>query len=50
MGAIGLILGLFTVGYSLGVWTGGLVFRQCQGADEDALRVTLASTGSGRQQ
>jgi hypothetical protein len=32
MGAIGLILGLFTVGYILGVWTGGLVFRQRQGA------------------
>jgi hypothetical protein len=36
MGALGLILGLFTVGYILGVWTGGMVFRQRQGVYEDA--------------
>jgi hypothetical protein len=37
MGAIALILGLFTVGYILGVWTGGMVFRQRQGIYEDAV-------------
>jgi hypothetical protein len=45
MGAIGLILGLFTVGYMLGVWTAGLVFRQRQGAYEDAVPAALGSTG-----
>jgi hypothetical protein len=43
MGAIGLILGLFTVGYMLGVWTAGLVFRQRQGAYEDVVPTAPAS-------
>jgi hypothetical protein len=41
MGAIGLVLGLFTVGYILGVWTGGLVFRQRQGRYEDAISAAI---------
>jgi hypothetical protein len=47
MGAIGMILGLFTVGYMLGVWTGGLVFRQRQGVYEDAV-IGIPSRRSGR--
>ncbi|GAC1510145.1 MAG: hypothetical protein NVS1B3_12670 [Candidatus Dormibacteraceae bacterium] len=37
MGAIGLVVALITIGYFLGVWTGGLVFRQRQGSYEDAI-------------
>jgi hypothetical protein len=48
MGAIGLILGLFTVGYMLGVWTGGLVFRQRQGVYEDAV-IGIPSRRAGRR-
>jgi hypothetical protein len=54
MGAIGLVLGLFTVGYILGVWTGGLVFRQRQGRYEDAIPAAIVlrkqSRMAGRQQ
>jgi len=32
------VFALFTVGYILGVWTAGLVFRQPQRAYEDAER------------
>ena len=35
MGVMGLVFALFTVGYVLGVWTAGLVFRQPQRAYED---------------
>jgi hypothetical protein len=38
MGLVGLVFALFTVGYLLGVWTAGLVFRQPQRAYEDAER------------
>jgi hypothetical protein len=38
MGFIGFVFALFTVGYVLGVWTAGLVFRQRQHAYEDAER------------
>jgi hypothetical protein len=38
MGVIGVVFALFTVGYLLGVWTAGLVFRQPQRAFEDAER------------
>ncbi len=38
MGLMGLVFALFTVGYVLGVWTAGLVFRQPQGAYEDMER------------
>jgi hypothetical protein len=34
----GLVFTLFTVGYILGVWTAGLVFRQPQDAYEDGLQ------------
>jgi hypothetical protein len=36
MGVMGVVFALFTVGYVLGVWTAGLVFRQRQRAHEDA--------------
>jgi hypothetical protein len=35
---MGVVFALFTVGYLLGVWTAGLVFRQPQRAYEDAER------------
>jgi len=38
MGAMSVVFALFTVGYILGVWTAGLVFRQPQRAYEDAER------------
>jgi hypothetical protein len=38
MGIVGVVFALFTVGYLLGVWTAGLVFRQPQPAYEDAER------------
>ncbi|HEX9098078.1 MAG TPA: hypothetical protein VF956_01170 [Candidatus Dormibacteraeota bacterium] len=34
MGFIGVVFALFTVGYVLGVWTGGVVFRKRQRAYE----------------
>jgi len=43
MGVIGLVLAVLTAGYILGVWTGGLVFRQRQGAYEDAVPTALWS-------
>lgn len=48
MGAIGLVLGLFTVGYILGVWTGGLVFRQRQGVYEDAVPAAIVLRNQSR--
>jgi hypothetical protein len=36
MGILGVVFALFTVGYVLGVWTAGLVFRQPQRAYEGA--------------
>jgi hypothetical protein len=44
MGAIGLVLGLFTAGYIIGVWTGGVVFRQPQAGYEDAAHLALSAT------
>jgi len=38
MGFIGAVFALFTVGYVLGVWTAGLVFRQPQRSYEDTER------------
>ena len=38
MGVMGVVFALFTVGYVLGVWTAGLVFKQPQRAYEDAER------------
>jgi hypothetical protein len=40
MGVMGVVFALFTVGYVLGVWTAGLVFRQRQRAYEDAERLS----------
>jgi hypothetical protein len=44
MGVIGLVLAVLTGGYFLGVWTGGLVFKQHQGTYEDAVPTTPSST------
>ena len=44
MGVIGLVFALFTVGYTLGVWTGGVVFKQHHGAYEDAVPTAPSST------
>jgi hypothetical protein len=38
VGVISAVFALFTVGYVLGVWTAGIVFRQPQRAYEDAER------------
>jgi hypothetical protein len=38
VGVIAAVFALFTVGYVLGVWTAGMVFRQPQRAYEDAER------------
>jgi hypothetical protein len=35
---MGAVFALFTVGYIVGVWTAGMVFRQPQRAYEDAER------------
>jgi hypothetical protein len=35
---MGVVFALFTVGYVLGVWTAGLVFKQPQRVYEDAER------------
>jgi hypothetical protein len=35
---MGVVFALFSIGYLLGVWTAGLVFRQPQRAYEDAER------------
>jgi hypothetical protein len=40
MGVGGIVFALFTVGYILGVWTAFVVFRQHQGAYEDAVPVS----------
>ena len=37
MGVGSIVFALFTVGYILGVWTAFVVFRQPQGAFEDAV-------------
>jgi hypothetical protein len=39
MEVIGLVFALFTVGYILGVWTAGLVFRQPQRVYEEPVIV-----------
>jgi hypothetical protein len=38
MGFVGVVFALFTVGYILGVWTAGLVFKHPQRAYEDVER------------
>jgi hypothetical protein len=42
MGVGGVVFALFTVGYILGVWTAFVVFRQPQGAYEDAVPANRA--------
>jgi hypothetical protein len=42
MGVGGIIFALFTVGYILGVWTAFVVFKQPQGAYEDAVPANRA--------
>jgi hypothetical protein len=40
MGLAGVVFGLFTVGYILGVWTAFAVLKQPQRAYEDAVHVS----------
>lgn len=42
MGYLGLVLALFTLGYTLGVWTALAVGRQAQGPYEDAVEAHVS--------
>jgi hypothetical protein len=43
MGDLGLVFALVMAGYMVGVWTGGLVFKQRQGAYEDGVPAAVSS-------